>query len=63
MLKRTDIVDKKMLDDLKVMTSFDCRHWDCRDCPFDVGDNGSGCASHNAFRMIDRYESGEEVIY
>lgn len=63
MLKRTDIVDDKMLNDLKVIAGFDCKHWSCEGCPFDTGDIGSGCALFNAYRVFERYADGEEVIY
>lgn len=60
MLKRTDIVDEKMLDDLKVIAEFNCHHWNCGVCPFNVE---AGCMCLNIKDIVERYENGEEVIY
>lgn len=61
MLTRKDIVDEKMLDDLRVIAEFNCKHWDCQSCPFN--DFGNRCISADVEVMLEKYEDGEEVIY
>lgn len=62
MLKRTDILNEKMLNDLRVAGDFQCGKWDCNDCPF-YTDFGSGCISIEIKAIVDRYDAGEEVIF
>ncbi len=62
MLKRTDILNEKMLNDLRVVGDFQCGKWSCYDCPFKI-DFGSGCVSIEIKGIIDRYDAGEEVIF
>lgn len=62
MLKRADIFDSEMLNTLRVVGDFDCRRWNCNDCPFNI-DVGSGCVSMEVKNLVDRYDHGEEVIY
>lgn len=61
MLTRTDIVDEKMLNDLRVIANFDCDNWNCSCCPF--SDVNGNCISMAVGNMVERYDNGEEVIY
>lgn len=63
MLKRTDIVDDEMLNDLKVIAGFDCKRWECESCPLYTLDGDTGCVSIDIQRMLDNYYDGKEVIY
>ena len=63
MLKRTDIVDAEMLNDLKVIAGFNCRDWKCESCPLYTLDGDTGCVSIDVQRMLENYDDGKEVIF
>ena len=61
MLTRKDIVDCEMLHDLKIIGNFNCKDWECINCPLHT--TNDHCIPADIQDMLDKYEDGEEVIY